>query len=260
MKIFLKILFFLVIIILNYNHKVLAAENNSLLKQDWSFKSFFGKFDRASLQRGYQVYTEVCASCHSMKYLSYRNLAEKGGPEFSEEEAKNFASQFEVIDGPNSDGEMFTRAAKLSDKFVKPYNNDQEAKNANGGAYPPDMTVLVKARKGGADYIYSVLLGYEDPPADIKLDEGVYYNKYMYGNKIKMASPLSDGIVEYSDGTKATQQQMAKDVVTFLMWSAEPHLESRHRVGFKVIIYLLVLTILVYFSMKRIWSRIETKI
>ena len=260
MKIFLKILFFLVIIILNYNHKVLAAENNSLLKQDWSFKSFFGKFDRASLQRGYQVYTEVCASCHSMKYLSYRNLAEKGGPEFSEEEAKNFASQFEVIDGPNSDGEMFTRAAKLSDKFVKPYNNDQEAKNANGGAYPPDMSVLVKARKGGADYIYSVLLGYEDPPADIKLDEGVYYNKYMYGNKIKMASPLSDGIVEYSDGTKATQKQMAKDVVTFLMWSAEPHLESRHRVGFKVIIYLLVLTILVYFSMKRIWSRIETKI
>ena len=110
------------------------------------------------------------------------------------------------------------------------------------------------------DSIYSVLLGYEDPPADIKLDEGVYYNKYMYGNKIKMASPLSDGIVEYSDGTKATQKQMAKDVVTFLMWSAEPHLESRHRVGFKVIIYLLVLTILVYFSMKRIWSRIETKI
>ena len=260
MKIFLKILFFLVIIILNYNHKVFAAENNSLLKQDWSFKSFFGKFDRASLQRGYQVYTEVCASCHSMKYLSYRNLAEKGGPEFSEEEAKNFASQFEVEDGPNSDGEMFMGPARLSDKFVKPFPNVEAATAANGGAYPPDMSVLVKARKGGADYIYSVLLGYEDPPADIKLDEGVYYNKYMYGNKIKMASPLSDGIVEYSDGTEATQKQMAKDVVTFLMWSAEPHLESRHRVEFKVIIYLLVLTILVYFSMKRIWSRIETKI
>ena len=260
MKNFFKIIFFSFLLINLGNQKLYAETSNELLKVDWSFKSFFGKFDRASLQRGYQVYTEVCASCHSMKYLSYRNLAEKGGPEFSEEEAKNFASQFEVIDGPNSDGEMFTRAAKLSDKFVKPYNNDQEAKNANGGAYPPDMSVLVKARKGGADYIYSVLLGYEDPPADIKLDEGVYYNKYMYGNKIKMASPLSDGIVEYSDGTKATQKQMAKDVVTFLMWSAEPHLESRHRVGFKVIIYLLVLTILVYFSMKRIWSRIETKI
>ena len=260
MKKNIKLIFLFVLLIIFNTHKAFAESSNDLLKVDWSFKSFFGKFDRASLQRGYQVYTEVCASCHSMKYLSYRNLAEKGGPEFSEEEAKNFASQFEVIDGPNSDGEMFTRAAKLSDKFVKPYNNDQEAKNANGGAYPPDMSVLVKARKGGADYIYSVLLGYEDPPADIKLDEGVYYNKYMYGNKIKMASPLSDGIVEYSDGTKATQKQMAKDVVTFLMWSAEPHLESRHRVGFKVIIYLLVLTILVYFSMKRIWSRIETKI
>ena len=260
MKIFLKVLFFLIIIISNYNQRILAAENNSLLKQDWSFKSFYGKFDRASLQRGYQVYTEVCASCHSMKYLSYRNLAEEGGPEFSEEEAKNIASQFEVIDGPNSDGEMFTRAAKLSDKFVKPYSNDQEAKNANGGAYPPDMSVLVKARKGGPDYIYSVLLGYEDPPADIKLDEGVYFNKYMYGNKIKMASPLSDGIVEYADGTNATQKQMAKDVVTFLMWAAEPHLESRHKIGLKVILYLLVLTILVYFSMKKIWSRIETKV
>ncbi len=260
MKIFLKVLFFLIIIISNYNQKIFAAENDSLLKQDWSFKSFYGKFDRASLQRGYQIYTEVCASCHSMKYLSYRNLAEEGGPEFSEEEAKNIASQFEVIDGPNSDGEMFTRAAKLSDKFVKPYSNDQEAKNANGGAYPPDMSVLVKARKGGPDYIYSVLLGYEDPPADIKLDEGVYFNKYMYGNKIKMASPLSDGIVEYADGTNATQEQMAKDVVTFLMWAAEPHLESRHKIGLKVILYLLVLTILVYFSMKKIWSRIETKV
>ena len=261
MRNFLKILFFLTLIILNNSFtKIFAAEDTELLKQNWSFKSFFGKFDRASLQRGYQVYAEVCASCHSLKHLSYRNLAEEGGPEFSEEEAKSIASQFEVIDGPNSDGEMFTRAAKLSDKFVKPYSNDQEAKNANGGAYPPDMSVLVKARKGGPDYIYSVLLGYEDPPADIKLDEGVYFNKYMYGNKIKMASPLSDGIVEYADGTKATQKQMAKDVVTFLTWAAEPHLESRHRVGFKVIIYLLVLTILVYFSMKRIWSRIETEV
>ena len=259
MKNFLRILF-LIISIGGLSFNSYSAEKIEYLKTDWSFKGLFGKFDRGSLQRGYQVYTEVCSSCHSMKYLSYRNLAEKGGPEFTEEQVKAIAASFEVTDGPNADGEMFTRAAKLSDKFVKPYNNDQEAKNANGGAYPPDMSVLVKARKGGADYIYSVLLGYEDPPADIKLDEGVYYNKYMYGNKIKMASPLSDGIVDYSDGTKATQKQMAKDVVTFLMWSAEPHLESRHRVGFKVIIYLLVLTILVYFSMKRIWSRIETKI
>ena len=260
MKIFLKILFFLVIIIFNYNHKVFAAENNSLLKQDWSFKSFFGKFDRASLQRGYQVYNEVCASCHSVKYLSYRNLTEKGGPEFTEEEAKAIASNFEVIDGPDSTGEMFTRPARLSDKFVSPYANDEEAKSANGGAYPPDMSVLVKARKGGADYIYSLLLGYEDPPADMELDDGVYYNKFMYGNKIKMSAPLSDDIIEYSDGTKATTEQMSKDVVTFLMWAAEPHLEQRHKFGFRVIIYLIIITILVYFSMKKIWSRIESKV
>ena len=141
-----------------------AGEKIELLTTDWSFKGFLGKFDRGSLQRGYQVYNEVCAACHSMKYLSYRNLAEEGGPEFTEEQAKAIASNFEVKDGPNADGEMFTRPAKLSDKFVMPYSNVEEAKVSNGGAYPPDMSVLLKARSGGADYIYSVLLGYEDPP------------------------------------------------------------------------------------------------
>ena len=237
-----------------------AGENYPLLKQDWSFKSFFGTFDRASLQRGYQVYTEVCASCHSLKYVSYRNLVEKGGPEFSIEQAKAIASNFEVTDGPNNDGEMFTRPAKLSDKFVMPYANDQEAKLSNGGAYPPDMSVLVKARAGGADYIYSVILGYEDPPEGMKLDDGVYYNKYMYGNKIKMPPQLYDDLVTYADGTPATPEQMAKDITTFLAWTAEPKLEERHKFGFRAIIYLVILTILVYFSMKRIWSRIETKV
>ena len=260
MKKFFKIVFYLILLTNLSNQKLLAESSGELLEVDWSFKSFFGKFDRASLQRGYQVYIEVCASCHSLKHLSYRNLAEKGGPEFSEAEAKAIASNFEVTDGPDSTGEMFQRPAKLSDKFVMPYANEEEAKSANGGAYPPDMSVLVKARKGGADYIYSVLLGYEDPPANLKLDDGVYFNKYMYGNKIKMASPLSEDIVEYSDGTKASTEQMAKDVVTFLMWTAEPHLEARHKTGFRVIVYLLILTILVYFSMRRIWSRIESKI
>jgi len=259
-KKFLKIIFFVTLLINFSGQKLFAESSNELLKADWSFKSFFGNYDRATLQRGYQVYTEVCASCHSLKYLSYRNLAEKGGPEFSETEAKAIASNFEVIDGPDSTGEMFTRPAKLSDKFVMPYANEEEAKSANGGAYPPDMSVLIKARKGGADYIYSVLLGYEDPPANIKLEDGVYYNKYMYGNKIKMGRPLSDDIIEYSDGTKASTEQMSKDVVTFLMWAAEPHLETRHKTGFRVIVYLLILTALVYFSMKRIWSRIESKV
>ena len=237
-----------------------AAEKIEYLKTDWSFKGLFGKFDRGSLQRGYQVYAEVCSSCHSMKYLSYRNLSEKGGPEFTVAQAKAIAASFEVTDGPNSDGEMFTRPGKLSDKFVMPYENVKAAQAANGGAYPPDMSVLVKARGGGANYIYSLLQGYEDPPVGVTLDEGVHYNKYMYGNKIKMANQLSDGLVEYGDGTSATVEQMSKDVTTFLMWAAEPHLEARHRMGFKSIVYLIILTILVYFSMKRIWSRVETEV
>ena len=151
------------------NNSVNAAEKVDLLKTDWSFKGLFGKFDRGSLQRGYQVYTEVCASCHSMKYVSYRNLFEPGGPEFTEEQAKAIAASFEVTDGPNHDGEMFLRPAKLSDKFVMPYENVKAAQAANGGAYPPDMSVLAKARSGGVDYIYSLLLGYEDAPSGVTL-------------------------------------------------------------------------------------------
>ena len=237
-----------------------AAEKVEYLKTDWSFKGLFGKFDRGSLQRGYQVYTEVCAACHSMKYLSYRNLAEKGGPEFSEAEVKAIAASFEVTDGPNSDGDMFTRPGKLSDKFVKPYENVKAAEAANGGAYPPDMSVLVKARGGGVDYIYSLLQGYEEAPSGVTLDDGVHYNKYMYGNKIKMAAPLSDDLIEYGDGTKASVEQMSKDVTTFLMWAAEPHLEARHQMGFKAIVYLIILTTLVYFSMKKIWSRVKSEV
>ena len=258
MKTFIRYSILTIFLLINTNLN--SAEKVEYLQTDWSFKGLFGKFDRASLQRGYQVYTEVCASCHSMKYVSYRNLAEKGGPEFSEEVVKAIAASFEVTDGPNADGEMFTRPAKLSDKFVMPYENVKAAQAANGGAYPPDMSVLVKARSGGADYIYSLLQGYEDPPSNIILDDGVYYNKYMYGNKIKMSSPLSDGIVEYSDGTVATIEQMSKDITTFLMWAAEPHLEARHQMGFKAIVYLIILTVLVYFSMKKIWSRVETEV
>jgi len=233
--------------------------NTKYLNTNWSFKGIFGTFDRASLQRGYQVYQEVCSGCHSVQHLSYRNLSEEGGPEFSIEEAKAIAAQFEIEDGPNSDGEMFMRPGRLSDKFVKPYPNVEAATAANGGAYPPDMSVLAKARAGGADYIYSLLLGYEDPPTGFELDDGVYYNKYMAGNKIKMSSPLMDGIVEYADGTEATTAQMSKDVTTFLVWAAEPHLEAQHRMGFKAIIYLIILLTLVYMSKQKVWSRFGSK-
>ena len=259
MKNFFRLLF-LVFLIFVQTHKTYSEETVEYLSTDWSFKGLIGKFDRSALQRGYQVYTEVCASCHSMKYLSYRNLSEKGGPEFSVAQAKAIASSFEVTDGPNADGDMFQRPGKLSDKFVMPYENVKAAEAANGGAYPPDMSVLVKARGGGVDYIYSLLQGYEEAPSGMILDDGVHYNKYMYGNKIKMSAPLSDGIIEYSDGTKASVEQMSKDVTTFLMWAAEPSLEARHQMGFKAIVYLIILTILVYFSMKRIWSRVKSEV
>ncbi len=250
----------IVLLITTFSFSAFSEEKRiDLIKNNWSFNGIFGTFDRASLQRGFQVYKEVCSGCHSVKHLSYRNLVEKGGPEFSIEEAKAIASQDELEDGPNSDGEMFTRSARLSDKFVKPYPNVQASTVANGGAYPPDMSVLAKARSGGADYIYSLLLGYEEAPVDFELDDGVYYNKYMPGNKIKMSEPLYDEMVEYSDGTSTTKEQLAKDVTTFLVWSSEPHLEEQHRMGFKTLLYLIVLISLVYMSKKKVWSQFSSK-
>ena len=257
-KILNKFFFIFLIILIPYSASS-EEKKIDLIENNWSFEGIFGTFDRASLQRGFQVYSEVCAGCHSMQHLSYRNLSEKGGPEFSKEEAKAIASQFETEDGPNSDGEMFMRPARLSDKFVNPYPNVEASTAANDGAYPPDMSVLAKARSGGADYIYSLLVGYEEKPEGFQLDDGVYYNKYMAGNKIKMSEPILDGIVDYSDGTAATKEQIAKDVTAFLVWASEPHLESQHRMGFKTIIYLIILITLVYLSKQKVWSRFGSK-
>ena len=251
---------FLIIFIIGASNSASSEENKAkFIKNNWSFEGVLGTFDRASLQRGYQVYQEVCSGCHSVQHLSYRNLSEKGGPEFSIEESKAIAAQFEVTDGPNEDGEMFTRPGRLSDKFVSPFPNVKAAAASNGGAYPPDMSVLAKARKGGADYIYSLLMGYEEAPADYELDDGVYYNKYMSGHRIMMAEPISDGAVEYSDGTETTKAQIAKDVTVFLVWAADPHLEARHSMGFKVFFYLIILLTLVYFSKQKVWSRFGSK-
>ena len=257
-KILNRSLLILMFISISLNLKAMES-NTKLLQTNWSFKGIFGKFDRGELRRGYQVYSEVCSGCHSMSQLSYRNLYEKGGPEFSKDIAKGIAASHDINDGPNADGEMFTRPGRLSDKFAKPYPNAEAAKASNGGAYPPDMSVLAKARKGGAEYIYSLLQGYEDPPENYQLDDGVYFNKYMEGQQIKMPNVLSEDIVEYSDGTKATVEQMSKDISVFLAWAAEPSLEARHKMGYKVILYLFILTLLVYFSMNRLWSRIESE-
>ena len=251
---------FLIIFITGLCNVAYSEEKKvQFIKNNWSFEGVFGTFDRASLQRGYQVYQEVCSGCHSVQHLSYRNLSEKGGPEFLLDEAKAIAAQFEVTDGPNEDGEMFVRPGRLSDKFVSPFQNVKAAAAANGGAYPPDMSVLAKARKGGADYIYSLLLGYEEAPAGYELDDGVYYNKYMSGHKIMMADPLSDGAIEYTDGTKTSKAQMAKDITTFLVWASDPHLEARHKMGFKVFFYLIILLTLVYLSKQKVWSRFGVK-
>ena len=253
----MRIVTILLIFFLNFYASASENSGGNMPDHEWSFEGITGTFDKAALQRGFKVYREICSGCHSMRLLYYRDLIDIG---FNEEEVKVIASDYTVVDGPNDEGEMFTRPARLSDKFVGPYANEQAATAANGGAYPPDMSVLVKARQGGADYIYSVLMGYEDPPSGITLDDGVYYNKFMSGNNIMMAKPLFEGMVQYSDGTSATEKQMAKDVVSFLMWTAEPHLELRHKFGFRVIIYLIIISVLVYFIMKKIWSRIESKV
>ena len=229
-----------------------AAEGPKLAAQDWSFDGIFGTYDRAELRRGVQVYNEVCASCHGLKLVAYRNLGDVG---FGADEIKAIAAEFEVTDGPNDDGDMFTRPARPADRFAAPFENDKVARAANNGALPPDLSVITKARKGGGDYIYALLSGYaEEPPADFELADGMYYNKVFPGHQIAMNPPLGEDAVEYTDGTKATTAQMAKDVTTFLVWAAEPEMEERKRLGVKVMLFLLVLTGLLYALKRKIWS------
>lgn len=234
--------------------------------QNWSFNGMRGTYDRAALQRGFQVYKEVCASCHSLNLLSYRNLGggkgfaagdeEATGPGFSEAEIKAIASEYKVKDGPNDKGEMFERPARASDRFVPPFANDQAARVANNGALPPDLSLMVKAREGGADYVYALLTGFEDAPSHFKVSEGLYYNKAFAGHQIAMPPPLHGDDVKYADGTKATIDQEAHDVVQFLAWAAEPNLETRHRLGFEVIGFLVILTGLFYAIKRRIAKRL----
>ncbi len=234
------------------------AEGPANKKLDWSFEGIFGTYDRGSLQRGYRVYKEVCASCHSMNLLSYRNLSQPGGPEFTLEQVKALAAEFDVQDGPNDEGEMFERAGLPSDRFVSPFPNEEAARASNGGALPPDLSLIVKARKDGPNYLYSLLTGYEEnPPAGVELGEGMNYNPYFTGHQIAMAPPLSEEAVEYTDGTKPSVENLSKDVVMFLAWAAEPKLEERKSLGFKVLIYLIILAGLMYAANKKLWSRIK---
>jgi cytochrome c1 len=225
--------------------------------QSWSFDGIFGTFDRGALQRGFKIYTESCASCHAMKFLAYRNLGEPGGPEFGEAEVKAIAAEATVQDGPNEDGDMFERPGLPSDRFVSPFPNDNAARAANNGALPPDLSVIAKARAGGPDYLFALLTGYGEPPAGFELLEGMNYNSAFPGHQIAMPQPISDGAVDYTDGTSNDLRQLARDVTTFLVWAAEPKLEARKRAGFQVMIYLVLLAGLLYFTTKKLWTGVE---
>jgi cytochrome c1 len=241
--------------------------------RDWSFNGIFGTYDRAALQRGFQVFRNVCASCHSLDLIAFRNLAALG---YNEGQIKTIAAEYEVQDGPNDDGDMFARPATPADHWPAPFANAKAAAAVNGGAVPPDLSLITKARGSGgdsairvsmlqpsgfplgSDYIYGLLTGYKDEaPADFELPEGKFYNEYFPGHSISMAPPLSEGAVEYEDGTNATPEQMASDVTTFLTWASEPELEHRKNLGIKVMLFLIVLTAMLYALKRKIWSDIH---
>ena len=245
-------------------------------RQQWSFAGPFGVYDRGQLQRGFKVYQEVCQACHGLRLVAFRNLAENGGPSFSEDAAKQIASEYTVVDGPNDDGEMYDRPAILADRFPSPFPNEQAARAANGGAYPPDFSLLAKARaaqrgfpwfvfdiftqyqENGPDYIYSLLTGYEEDPEGIEVPAGQYYNhSFLAGEFISMAPPLYDEAVEYTDGTPMTVDQYSKDISAFMMWAAEPHLEERKKIGFRVMVFLIFFAALLYFTKKKLWRNVE---
>ena len=251
-----------------------AQEAEAPPRLHWSFWGPFGIYDQPQLQRGYKIYQEVCANCHGLKLVSFRNLAEPGGPSFTEAQAAAIAATFQVQDGPNDQGKMFKRPGKISDFFPSPFANDQAARAALGGKLPPDMSTLAKARsyeagfpwfifdaftryqEDGPDYIHAILVGYTDPPAGFVLPPGGQSNKYFPGYAIGMPKPLSDGQVEYTDGTPTTVDQYARDVSAFLMWAAEPTLNARKRLGFQVVVFLIVFTALLYFTKKRVWHAV----
>lgn len=230
-----------------------ASETGVVLPhQHWSFSGITGTYDRAALQRGFQVYKQVCSACHSMKRVAYRNLADLG---YNEEEIKAIAAEAMITDGPNDQGEMFERPGRPSDRFKSPFPNDQAAKAANGGALPPDLSLITKARPHGASYVFALMTGFSNPPAGEELLPGQYWNKYFTGHKIAMPPPLTAGAVTYEDGTAGTVEQYAKDVAQFLTWAAEPELEARKQTGLKAILFLAIFAGVMYRVKRRIWSK-----
>merc|ERR1719219_2638726 len=223
----------------------------------WNHNGMWGSYDHAAIRRGFQVYKQVCASCHSMEYLAYRNLV---GVSHTYEEARALAESITVMDGPDEDGNMFERVGKLSDYLPSPYESEEAARAANNGAYPPDLSLITGARHGGEDYIFAILTGYmEEPPAGIELREGMSYNVYFPGQAISMAQQLYYGVMEYNDGTPATVSQMAKDVSTFLKWAAEPEHDDRKRMGLKVMTILFSMAAISLYYKRHKWSVLKSR-
>ncbi len=231
-----------------------AGEAEHPRQQKWSFDGPFGTFDRGALQRGFLVYKEVCSSCHAMQQKAYRHLANIG---FSEEEIRAIAAGYKVMDGPNDEGEMFERTARASDRFKRPFANEKAARAANNGAYPVDLSLIVKARHDGANYLYSLLTGYKAPPPGKTVGEGMHYNPYFPGGQIAMGAPLNADAVTFADNTPATVEQMAKDVTSFLAWAAEPEMESRKRMGVQVMLFLIVLSGMLYAVKRKVWADVH---
>ena len=233
----------------------LAAEGGGEIeKRDWSFEGVFGYFDKAALQRGFQVYREICASCHGLDYVAFRNLSALG---YSEAEIKAIAAEYEVTDGPDDEGDLFQRPAIPADRFPAPFANENAARAANGGAYPPDLSLIVKARPDGANYLYSLLVGYDDPPADLQMPDGMYYSRVYSGNQIAMPQPLLGDDVVFALGGDTSIEALAADVTAFLAWTAEPELESRKRIGIAVMLFLVVMCFVSYGSMRYIWADVK---
>jgi ubiquinol-cytochrome c reductase cytochrome c1 subunit len=253
---------FLIIFSSSVNATFVEASSGAALpeEQSWTTNGLFGFFDRKQLKRGWEVYNEVCASCHSVRLIYYRNLSEIG---FSSDEIKKIIADVEVPAGPNedgethADGELLMRPAKPFDKIISPYPNDLAARAANAGALPPDLSLMTKARKNGANYLHALLTGFKDAPANFEVSEDMNYNPYFPGSQIAMMAPLSDEGVEYSDGTKATVEQMSKDVTAFLIWTAEPELEERKRLGLKVMLFLLVFSAMLYAVKRQVWAKLH---
>ncbi len=235
-----------------------GGERPELPSPLWSFSGILGRYDQAALRRGFLVYMDACSGCHSLRHVAYRDLSALGVG-FTPENIKALAAQFKVEDGPNEEGKMVRRPARPADRIVSRFANKQAAQHANKGMYPPDLSLITKARRDGTDYLYAFLIGYEEAPAGARLTPGMHFNRYAPGQQTGMEAVLEDDLVEFDDGTPATVTQMARDVTEFLAWAADPHREIRHSIGSRVVVFLFLLTLMLIALKREVWAHLHEK-